>query len=194
MRLQRKVQLSGIIFSAAALFFLPPLASVQTNPTTQSLDGQWLTDGYGDLVEFQGDSLRGYEITKLSCIASTTATRKPEPSDANEAVFAGDDGSRFRVSPATSADTRWLHEDGSVSSILLRRAGSRPEPRGQPLTDTPLMNYRVFSTSVTSSCSSACYGRRHIQRCPIQKAADRPMRSGICGFIPSARIPMTAIS
>lgn len=144
MRLQRKVHLCGIVFSAAALFFLPPLASVQTNPTTQSLDGQWLTDGYGDLVEFQGDSLRGYEITKLSCIASTTATRKPEPNDANETVFAGDDGSRFRVSPATSPDTRWLHEDGSVSSILLRRTGSRPEPCGQPLTDTPLMNYRVF--------------------------------------------------
>jgi hypothetical protein len=59
MKLQRKAQLCAIIFSASALFLLLPLASMQTNPTTQSLDGQWLTDGYGDLVEFQGDSLRG---------------------------------------------------------------------------------------------------------------------------------------
>lgn len=149
MKLQRKAQLCGIIFSASGLFLLLPLASVQTNPTTQSLDGQWLTDGYGDLVEFQGDSLRGYEITTLSCMASAQATRKTEPSDANESVFVDDDGSTFRISPATSADTRWLHEDGSVSSILLRRTGSRPEPCGQPLADTPLTNYRVFWETFT---------------------------------------------
>jgi Peptidase family S41 len=144
MKLQRKAQLCVISFSAAALFLLSSLANVQTNSTAHSLDGQWLTDGYGDLVEFQGDSLRGYEITTLSCLASAQATRKTEASDASESVFVGDDGGTFRVSPATSADMRWLHEDGSVSSILLRRAGSRPELCGQPLADTPLTNYRVF--------------------------------------------------
>jgi len=144
MELHPKALLCAIIFSAAALLLFPSLASVQTNPATQSLDGLWLTDGYGDLVEFQGDSLRGYEITTLSCIASAQATRKGAASDANESVFVADDGDTFRVSPATSADTRWLHEDGSVSSILLRRTGSRPEPCGQPLADTPVTNYRVF--------------------------------------------------
>ena len=141
MKLQRKAQLCAIIFSAAALFLLPSLASVQTHPTTQSLDGQWLTDGYGEFVEFQGDSLRGYEITTLSCMASAQATRKTAPSDANESVFVGDDGGTFRISPATSVDTRWLHKDGSVSSIMLRRVGSRPEPCAQPLADTPLTKY-----------------------------------------------------
>jgi hypothetical protein len=144
MKLQRKAWLCAIVFAASTLFLLPPSASVQTHPTTQSPDGEWLTDGYGDLVEFQGDSLRGYEITTLSCIPSAKATRKTEASDANETVFASDDGGTFRISPATSEDTRWLHEDGSVSSILLRRTGSQPEPCGQPLTDTPLTNYRVF--------------------------------------------------
>lgn len=144
MKLQRKAWLCAIVFAASILFLLPPSASVPTHPTTQSLDGEWLTDGYGDLVEFQGDSLRGYEITTLSCIPSAKATRKTEASDANETVFVSDDGGTFRISRATSEDARWLHEDGSVSSILLRRTGSRPEPCGQPLADAPLTNYRVF--------------------------------------------------
>lgn len=144
MKLQRKAQRCAMIFSAAALFLLSPLACAQTSPTAPSLDGLWLTDGYGELVEFQGDDLRAYELTALSCIPSTKASRKTEASDAKETVFAADDGDTFRVSPATSADTRWLHEDGSVSSILLRRTSSRPQPCGQPLADTPLTNYRVF--------------------------------------------------
>jgi hypothetical protein len=99
---------------------------------------------YGEIVEFQGDSLRSYEITTLSCIASVKATRKAEASHAKETVFVSNDGDTLRISPAKLADTRWLHEDGSVSSILLRRTGSRPEPCSQALADTPLTNYQVF--------------------------------------------------
>src|SRR5215468_2290217 len=139
----QKAGLCAIIF-AVALSLHPSFAGAQTRPSPQSLDGLWLSDGYGDLVEFQGDSLRVYEITKLSCIASDTATRKPASGPANETVFAkGDDV--FRISPGPSADTRWFHADGSVSSVLLRRTSSRPEScRQQPLPDTPITNYQVF--------------------------------------------------
>jgi hypothetical protein len=58
-------------------------------------------------------------------------------------VFAADDD-MFRIFPGTSADTRWLHEDWSVSNVLLRRTSSRPEPCRQPLPDTPITNYQVF--------------------------------------------------
>src|SRR5262249_48150312 len=137
-----KAGLSAIIF-AAGLMLHPSFAFAQTPPSPQSRDGPWLSDGYGDLVEFQGDSLRVYEITKLSCIASDTATRKPASGSANETVFAkGDDV--FRISPGPSADTLWFHADGSVSSVLLRVASSRPEPRRQSLPDTPITNYQVF--------------------------------------------------
>ena len=95
------------------------------------------------LIEFEGDNLRSYEITRLSCIASAKFTHKQEVGFADESVFAGD-GLTFRILPGTSQDTRWLHKDGSVSNILLRRTGSRPEPCVQPLADTPLTNYRVF--------------------------------------------------
>jgi C-terminal processing protease CtpA/Prc len=46
----------------------PASMSAQAQPSTQSLDGLWLTDGYGELIEFKGDELRSFEITKQSCI------------------------------------------------------------------------------------------------------------------------------
>lgn len=143
MKLPRKARLWAIVFGAAALSFGSPGAGVQTRPFPQSLDGLWLSDGYGDFFEFQGDSLRSYEVTTLSCMASDTATREKAPGPANEIVFAAKDDT-FRIFPGTSADTRWFHEDGSVSNVMLRRTGSRPEPCRQPLPDTPVTNYQVF--------------------------------------------------
>jgi len=141
--LQRTARLGAIIFAAAALSIRPPFVGAQTQPSPQSLDGLWLSDGYGDFLEFQGESVRGYEITTLSCIASETATRKTVPGPAKEIVFATADD-MFRILPGTSSNTRWLHEDWSVSNVMLRRTSSRPEPCRQPLPDTPLTNYQVF--------------------------------------------------
>jgi Peptidase family S41/Tricorn protease C1 domain len=140
MNLQRKAHGCTAIV-ACLLFSAFGIAQAQT--TAQSLDGLWLTDGYGELIEFQRDKLQTYQITTISCIASGTATRKPDTSGDNEIVFAGDDDT-FRVFPATSPDTRWLHVDGSVSNVMLRRTGSRPEPCDQALADTPVTNYQVF--------------------------------------------------
>src|SRR5579863_8196777 len=125
MKQQRNARLCAIVFGTAALTFGPPSAGAQTRPSPQPLDGLWLSDGYGGFFEFQGDSLRTYEITALSCIASDTATREKASGPANETVFAGDDDT-FRIFPGTSADTRWFHDDGSVSNVMLRRTGSRP--------------------------------------------------------------------
>ena len=144
MNLQCKVQHCVVVCASAALFLFPLSASAQNQRAMESLDGLWLSDGYGDLLEFQGNTLRGYEITTLSCIESGKATRKTEASDVNESVFVGDEGGTFRISPGTTADNRWLHEDGSVSNVLLRRTSSRPEPCNRPPAETPLANYQVF--------------------------------------------------
>ena len=143
MKLQRKARLGTIVFVAAALSLGLPLTGAEAQTPPQSLDGQWLSNGHGHFFEFQGESARDYEITTLSCIASGTATRKTAPGPANEIVYAAD-GDTFRAFPAMSADTRWLHEDGSVSNVMLRRTDSRPEPCRQPLPDTPVANYQVF--------------------------------------------------
>jgi hypothetical protein len=143
MKLHREARLCAVIFAGAALSLGPRFAGAQTEGSPQSLDGLWLSDGYGDFLEFQGDSLRGYEITTLSCIASNTASRKTAPGPANEIVFATADD-MFRIFPGASADTRWLHEDWSVSNVMLRRSSSRPEPCQRALPDTPITNYQVF--------------------------------------------------
>jgi peptidase S41-like protein/tricorn protease-like protein len=144
MSLRRELrELCVVVFTSAAFLIVPNVAAAETQPGTPSLDGLWLTDGYGMLVEFQGDDLRSYEITRLSCITSAKATRVTAVGAADEIVFSGDDDT-FRILPGPSPDTRWLHEDGSVSNVLLRRTGSRPEPCGLPLADTPLTNYQVF--------------------------------------------------
>lgn len=143
MNLERKVELCIVVCASAALFLLPLSASAQVQRPTESLDGLWLTDGYGQLIEVQGDNLRAYEITTLSCIPAARAARRTEASTVHEIVFAGADDT-LRIFPGSSPDTRWLHEDGSVSNILLRRTDSRPQLCDQPPADTPLANYQVF--------------------------------------------------
>jgi len=137
------VWLYAIVFAASILFLLPPFAPAQNHPTMVSLDGLWVTAGYGELVEIKGNDLRVYEITTLSCIPSEKASRKTEAGIADEIVFAAD-GDTFRIAPGPSQDTVWFHVDGAISNILLRRTRSRPKRCGQPLADTPLMNYEVF--------------------------------------------------
>lgn len=118
-------------------------ACAQAQPSTQSFDGLWLTDGYGELIEFHGDELRWFEITRESCIPAGRATRKSGAGTEREIVFV-DEGDVVRVTPGSSPDTSWLHEDGSVSSILLRRTTSRPNVCGRTQADTPMTNYQVF--------------------------------------------------
>jgi len=128
-----------VLFAAAALP-LPALAQAQS---TSSLEGLWQTDGYGRLIEFKGDELHLYEVTAVSCIPSLTAKLRAAPGAPNEIVYAAE-GDVVRITPGTSPDTRWLHEDGSVSSVFLQRTSSRPEVCNKPIADTPESNYVVF--------------------------------------------------
>jgi hypothetical protein len=140
-RLFRSHVVGWLLLAGVSLFSVPTRAQAQAS--APSLDGLWLTDGYGRLIEFQGDELRRFEITSLSCIPTGKATRNPAASSANETIFT-DKGEILRVTAGTSPDTRWLHEDGSVSSIFLRRASSRPDVCNKPVADTPESNYQVF--------------------------------------------------
>jgi hypothetical protein len=139
---QRCAMFTFLLFGGAFAVF-PASTSAQAQPSTRSLDGLWLTDGYGELIEFKGDELRSFEITKRSCIPVGKATRK-SGTDADKEIIFADEGDVTRVTPGSSLDTRWLHEDGSVSSILLRRTASKPEACGQTLADAPITNYEVF--------------------------------------------------
>jgi len=113
------------------------------DPAQNSLEGMWLTDGYGRLLEFRGDELQTFEITEVSCVPNGRAKRKSSATSGNEIIFE-EDGDVSRVRPGDSPDTRWLHQDGSVSSILLHRTEIKPNVCEQPTADTPMTNYHVF--------------------------------------------------
>ena len=131
----------AVVLASFAFFVSANSAGAQAQPATQSLDGSWLTDGYGMVIEFQGNTLRAYEITKLSCIESMKAEGKPD--GGRERVFT-EDGETFRILPGPSPRRLWLHVDGSVSNVLLIPTGSKPEACSTPLADTPVTNYQIF--------------------------------------------------
>src|SRR5690242_11691586 len=66
---------------------------------TESLDGYWLSDGYGYLAEIKGSELKLYEITSLSCIPSETFTLQPESADPRGTRFVSKDAGAIFLSP-----------------------------------------------------------------------------------------------
>src|SRR2546427_13277624 len=73
--LQRPCAMLAFLLGGAVFVVIPASASPQAQPPAQSLDGLWLTDGYGELIEFQGDGLHWFEITQVSCVPAGKATR-----------------------------------------------------------------------------------------------------------------------
>jgi hypothetical protein len=107
------------------------------------LDGFWLSDGYGLLVEVQGKKMSVHEISSVSCLPSWIAERQPSGDNEHEVVFMRGDGA-IRLSPTASTDKLVMHEDGSISDIELRRTADRPIACAEKLADTPQNNYAVF--------------------------------------------------
>src|SRR3989441_683227 len=66
--LQRPCAVLAFLLVGAVFVVIPASVSAQAQPPAQSLDGLWLTDGYGELIEFQGDELHWFEITQVSCV------------------------------------------------------------------------------------------------------------------------------
>jgi hypothetical protein len=109
----------------------------------EALQGEWLSDGYGEVFRFDREFLHIFQLTTHSCIAAETAIRNRNSSNSAEAVFvSGSDVMRLRA--GTSPETRWFHFDGSVSNILIQRASSAPEPCQRSLADTAVTNYQAF--------------------------------------------------
>ena len=113
----------------------------------QSLDGNWLSDGYGYFIEIAGPSLKGTEISSVGCIPSFTATRESGQSGA-AVVFKMTNGpGTMLVLPGSSPQELRLHQNGTASDIILRRTAVRPTVCDRPLPDTPQMNFDVFATT-----------------------------------------------
>lgn len=134
----------GSLLSVLSLASLVCCAYPQSQTARpQLVDGLWLSDGYGELLEIDGSNMRAFEVTSVSCIPSWQATRTSGPASEAGITFA-QDGSTLRLTPGASADAARMHADWSVSDVLLRRVDQRPKVCRDKLENTPQANYAVF--------------------------------------------------
>ena len=124
----------GIVFMLAIAF-----PSVRAT----SLDGFWVSDGYGFLIEIHDTKMSFYETTSVSCLPSMTAERTTPGQSKGEVIFRDGD-ELIHVFPGATPDALVVHADGSISNFGLRRVADKPKPCTEKMEDTPQNNYAVF--------------------------------------------------
>ncbi len=122
----------------------PFLVAAQPVP---SLDGWWVSDGYGTLLEIRGDQIKASEITAISCLPAWTAKRQAHTPAGAEAVFVPAEGPQLRVTPGDSADHKFFGYEWAASRIGFRRIPQPPAVAGKPVADSPRDNFDVFWTT-----------------------------------------------
>jgi hypothetical protein len=130
-----------VIGFAAALLFSP-------NVLADSLDGIWVSNGYGLLAEIKGDEVKAFEITAVSCIPAWTAKKQPQAMDGVEAVLRLDrQPVTILVTSGNSPNVKFFGSRGAASRIEFRRVTKRPEVCDTKTADTPLTNFDAFWTT-----------------------------------------------
>ena len=109
---------------------------------TERLDGIWLSDGYGYVIEIEGDTLQISETTAVSCIPAMTAQRRPGSSP--PAFQIEGRSSQLEILPGSSPEERRIHQAGAASDVVIRRAAQRPAICLKTTPDTPESNFEVF--------------------------------------------------
>jgi hypothetical protein len=113
--------------------------------SAQSIDGIWLSDGYGQMAEIGGDLMRLFEITPVSCIPVGQGTR--QSSEGPAAIFLLPDAGRITLLPGASADEKRVHRPAAASDIVIRRVSRKPDACTRETPDTPESNFDVFWTT-----------------------------------------------
>jgi len=130
-------------FSGVLIWFCFWLTAAQVSAQTTRLQGSWLSDGYGLLVELNPGELHLYELTAMSCIPSRTARVSDNATGAFNVVFASGNA-RIRITRTDDVNTLSMHTDGAASDIILHRVSRRPDACNRDLTNSPEGNYRIF--------------------------------------------------
>jgi hypothetical protein len=115
----------------------------QAQTQTKAVEGLWLSDGYGLLVELDDRGLRTYELTSISCIPSRRAIRIENRSPESAIVFMSGHGT-IRVISTDDPNVLRMHTDGTASDIVLNRASKRPDICQSAPPNTPQENYAIF--------------------------------------------------
>jgi len=124
------------VFLAGSLFSLASSGA--------SLEGVWRSQGYGDVFEIHGATLKIFEVTSTTCVTGFTAKRSAAASPNREATFQWPYGEYF-VRAGGADDHKLLHVEGSVSDIRIDRLPQMPAVCDQPAANTPRDNFEVFT-------------------------------------------------
>jgi hypothetical protein len=122
------------------------IAAAAPDTAAESLDGLWLSDGYGLLAEIRAGQLQMFEVTPLSCIPSDTFALRAGPPDARGKRFvAGNRRDVLFLSPGASSDSEWFRSASAASAILFRRVTARPGSCGRATPDDPETVFAIFA-------------------------------------------------
>ncbi len=111
----------------------------------QSLDGFWRTEGYGDVFDIHGDTLKIFQVTTTTCVPGETLQRDDANIAGREATFKSKDGDVVFVRSGGTADNKLLHEEGSASDRRINRLDRLPAVCEHPTPNTPPDNFEVFA-------------------------------------------------
>jgi hypothetical protein len=129
----------------------PSIAAPVCDANPSSLDGIWLSDGYGLLLEIDADRIRAHQITSISCLPAWTAVRQPDGGKAAEAVFHMEGkgaAPKILVTTGPSPDVKHFRiPESAASTVVFRRTSGVPEVCNKAALDTPLNNFDIFWTT-----------------------------------------------
>jgi len=111
-----------------------------------SIDGVWVLEGYGMVIEVEGTSMRGLDVTGISCAPSFTVSRRSTTRPGAIAEFGPEEGPGVMlVLPDDRPDRIRLQPLGTASHRVARRTDALPVECAQPSADTPENNFEVFA-------------------------------------------------
>jgi hypothetical protein len=105
----------------------------------------WQSEGYGRVVQMVGDSMRAYELTRVSCLATDGAHRVDVAADGAE-TLAGDADADVAIVIRAGRDTneRRYHYEGAASDIILHRIPALPALCDNPVSNDAATVFDIF--------------------------------------------------
>ncbi|MEU6412917.1 hypothetical protein [Microbispora sp. NPDC046933] len=140
--------------AAVTVMTAAPAATAAASAGDTALDGVWQTDGYSTIITVQGDRLRYFDTTAISCLPGVMSARR----QGAPGSFVADDGSRQMTIKLRGREWARLRYVGAVGEIGLRRLPALPTrcsvkaPAADPVTvfdvfwTTFAENYPFFAT------------------------------------------------
>ena len=107
--------------------------------------GLWATEGYGLVFDVRPDTVASFEVTKVSCIPTTTARTVAPPAGALTAFTLSDAPVTFVVLPGSTPNDARVHVAFAASDMIIHRIDRKPATCDAPTPNTPISNFDVFA-------------------------------------------------